>query len=209
MIVPAILTNTKDEFTKMIDICSGFANYAQIDIMDGKFVPSKSIELTDLDNYTSPIECEAHLMVSEPSDWILPFKKIGAKRILYHFEINADHLQIIDEIRKLDLSTGIAVNPATTIDDFKYLVAKIDAVLFMSVNPGFYGAPFIPDVLKKIKEFKSIYPDKIIGIDGGIKLDNLLKVKESGVDYICVGSAILKNINPGQSYQEFQKLLHA
>ncbi len=203
MIIPAILTDKKNEFIRMADLSSEFTDYVQIDIMDGSFVPSKSINLDDLVDCNIKTKFEAHLMVCDPLAWVETFKKIGAEKIIYHFEIEKDLLEITAKIREQGLKVGVAIKPSTKISDFEYLVDKIDSVLFMAVNPGFYGAEFIPGVLDKIKKFKSNYPEKLVGIDGGVKLDNLRKVKETGLDIICVGSAIFNNSNPKQAYQEF------
>ncbi|MEM7816974.1 MAG: ribulose-phosphate 3-epimerase, partial [Candidatus Aenigmatarchaeota archaeon] len=114
----------------------------------------------------------------------------------------------IESIRSKNLEVGIAVNPYTKIEEFEFLLEKVDTVLFMSVEPGFYGSPFITGVLEKIKEFKKLYPNKTIGIDGGIKLDNFKEVKNIGVDYICIGSAILKAKNPKEAYFKFLNLIN-
>ena len=206
MIIPAILTDKKDELIKMADLCSEFTDYVQIDIMDGNFVPSKSVNLEDLAGCNIKIRFEAHLMVQDPLAWVEAFKKINAEKIIYHFEIDKDHLEIVSKIKEHNLKVGIAINPPTNISDFEYLVGKVDSVLFMAVNPGFYGAEFIPQVLDKIKEFKSKYPEKLVGIDGGVKLDNLLEVKEAGTDQICIGSAIFKDPDPKVAYQKFTNL---
>lgn len=208
MIIPALLTDNRKKLVAMINTCAEFSDYVHVDVMDGKFVSSKSITLLDLEGWKSSIRCGAHLMVSDPFEWIEPFKKIGAKRIIYHFEIKKNHFKIISKIREMNLMAGIAVNPSTAIEEFQFLVEKVDTVLFMAVNPGFYGAEFIPGVLKKIKIFKDKYPHKLAGIDGGIKLSNLLKVKDAGVDYVCVGSAILKSRNPGREYCKFLNLFN-
>ncbi|MDP8289892.1 MAG: ribulose-phosphate 3-epimerase [Candidatus Susulua stagnicola] len=208
MIVPALLTSKKEDLIQMVDICAKFTNYVQIDIMDGEFVSSKSITIQDLGGWKSSIGCEAHLMVSDPYPWLQSFKNVGASRIIYHFEIDKDHKKIITKIKEMGLGVGLAVNPATKIDDFRYLVGELDTILFMAVNPGFYGAPFIPGVLEKIKNFKNEYPQKKIGIDGGIKQDNLIQVRQAGLDYVCIGSAILKNNNPAKSFEEFVKLFN-
>ncbi len=207
-IIPTILTDNREELLEMLKITKEFTDYVQIDIMDGKFVPSRSITIDDLKEINFPIASEAHLMVEDPSKWIEPFKEFGAQRIIYHYEISEDHYQIISQIRKSGLSPGLAVNPSTSIDEFKNLVEEVEMVLFMSVNPGFYGSNFIPQVLEKIAQFKKLFPNKRIGIDGGIKQDNLKLVKELGIDYICVGSAILKSSNPKESYQQFNILLN-
>ena len=208
MIVPALLTSKRKELIQMVNVCAEFTDYVQIDIMDGEFVPSQSVTAQDLAGWNIPIRSEVHLMVTDPYPWLEPFKALGVDRIIYHFEINKDHKKIINKIREMGLEVGLAVNPSTGIDDFRYLVGELDTVLFMSVNPGFYGAPFIPGVLDKIKNFKNKYPQKQIGIDGGIKQDNLLQVKKAGLDYACVGSAILKSNDPAKSFGELVKLFN-
>ena len=208
MIVPAILTDNKKEFTAMLNACARFTNFVQVDIMDGEFVPSKSITSQELIGLESPVGSEAHLMVENPVEWIEPFKSFGAKRIIFHFEFAGDHLEVIEKITAAGMEAGIAVNPSTPNDSWKFLVDKIDFVLFMSVNPGFYGAPFIPEVLEKIRRFRKDHYDKILAIDGGVKLDNLAQVAESGVNYICVGSAILKQDDPKEAFLKFSGVLN-
>lgn len=209
MIIPALLANSKEELIEMINICVQFTDYVQIDIMDGKFVPSKSIGLPDLRDLHIQVRCEAHLMVNEPLEWVESFKRIGAEKIIYHFEIEKDHSKVIAKIRESGLKVGIAVNPSTEIGQFEFLIDEVDTILFMSVDPGFYGAQFMPEVLKKIRSFRRKYPQKNIGIDGGVKPDNLLNIKNTGLNYICVGSAILKDGHPKQAYEKLQKLLDA
>lgn len=208
-IVPAILTDKKDELVRMLTIADTFSQHSQIDIMDGKFVPSCSVSVQDLVNVSYRFKgfLEAHLMVEEPLEWLEVFKHMGAQRIIFHFEIKKDKENVISKIKERDLSCGLAVSPSTKISDFSYLVDKIDMVLFLSVIPGFYGSEFIPDVLDKISQFKTLYPHKTVGIDGGIKLSNLHKTASLGIDFICVGSAIFQSENPSQSYNIFSQAL--
>jgi ribulose-phosphate 3-epimerase len=201
-IVPAILTDNKNEFVNMLNLCSTFTSYVHVDIMDGKFVPSKSIGIEDLKGIRHNLRSEAHLMVDEPSEWIYALKDFGAEKVFSHFEAKKRD-DIIEKTRKSGLSVGLAINPDTEIDDFKYLVDEVDAILFMSVVPGQYGSKFIPQVLDKVKEFKRQYPSKIIGIDGGIKISNVRDVYRLGIDNICVGSAILKADSPMDEYRKF------
>jgi len=208
MIIPALLTDDKQELIEMMNLCAKFTNYVQIDIMDGEFVPSKSITLQGLKGWKSPTRCEAHLMVRDPLIWIKLFKEFGAERIIYHFEIEKDQREVILQIKRAGLGAGIAINPQTSIGQIQNLIDEIDVVLFLSVNPGFYGSPFIPEVLEKIKEFKKHFPDKLTAIDGGVKLDNLKTVKLCGVDNICIGSAIMKAKDPKVAFEEFTKLLN-
>ncbi|UCC95723.1 MAG: ribulose-phosphate 3-epimerase [Candidatus Omnitrophota bacterium] len=206
MIIPALLTAKRDELIQMLSVCREFTDYVQIDIMDGKFVPSMSLGLQDLEAISPLIQSEAHLMVEEPGDWLDAFAKFGSRRIIFHVEIENDHKEIIKRIRARNLEVGIAINPPTQLSDFVDLCELVDVVLFMTVNPGFYGSAFVPQVLEKIKEFKRLFPRKTVGIDGGVKLANIQQIAESGVDYICVGSAIFKAPRPKEAYLKFLKL---
>ena len=182
--------------------------YVQLDIMDGIFVPSKSLGIEEVKDWRPKVGLEAHLMVVDPLVWIKPLAKIGVKKFIYHFEANNDHGQVIRAIESEGMIPAIAVNPATVIDDFSNLVDRVESVLFMSVHPGFYGAAFIPEVLDKIRTFKQMFPAKTICIDGGIKLDNVVQVRHAGVDCICVGSAILKSQNPRRAYEDFKQAIY-
>lgn len=208
-IVPAILTSEVEDLERMLKEAESFSSYNQIDIMDGKFVPSRSITVSQLKsiNYRVKGFLEAHLMVEEPQDWVEPFCEFGAKRIIFHFEIKKDKLEVIREIKRAGLSAGLAINPSTQLKDFSYLVDKVDFILFMSVNPGFYGSEFIPSVLAKIEEFRKNWPIKPIGIDGGINFSTIEKVSALRIDSICVGSAIFKSKDPRYSYRKLSSFL--
>jgi len=201
-IIPAILTSNREDFLGMLKSCSSFCNHIQIDIMDGKFVPSYSIIPKDLDGILLDNYVEAHLMVEDPIEWIEPFKKIGAQEIIFHVEIDKSIDKIIEFVKKSGLKAGLAINPDTSLSKLDPYLRFIDSVLFMSVVPGFYGSKFIPQTLEKIKEFKKKSQLRT-GIDGGVKLSNLTEVISSGVDNICVGSAILKAESPALAYNEF------
>ncbi|MBU2102416.1 MAG: ribulose-phosphate 3-epimerase [Candidatus Omnitrophota bacterium] len=203
MIVPALLTHTKEEFKGMLSLCSEFTDFVQVDIMDGLFVSSRSITPIDIRNVATTMKTEAHLMVNKPLEYLDVFKNFGAHKIIFHFEIDEDHRAIIQAIKGAGLEAGLAINPYTQIADFNHLVDEVASILFMSVIPGFYGAAFVPEVLDKIVRFKKIYPATPIGIDGGVKLDNVARIKEAGVDYLCVGSAILKAKDPVDAYKKF------
>ena len=111
-------------------------------------------------------------------------------------------LKVISAARRLGLSVGLAVNPETPVSAIKPFLNKIDGVLFLSVHPGFYGAKFIPEVLDKIRTLRHQQPDINIGIDGGIKESNIASIAASGVNDICVGSAIFLQPDPAAGYRE-------
>jgi ribulose-phosphate 3-epimerase len=205
-IVPAILTDNPAALEKTVRLAESFADFVQIDIMDGEFVPSHSISYQDIAVVKPEFKWEAHLMVQHPENYLEGFKQAGAQKIVFHFEAKTDREKTIKSIRKLGMQVGLAVNPKTTIKDFALLVKQLDSVLFLSVEPGFYGARFIPEVLDKIIEFRKNYPKVKIGIDGGVKEDNIKEIARTGVNTICAGSAIFNRPDPAAAYHRLKKL---
>lgn len=205
-IIPAILTDNPEELKAMLSQAEEFTDWVHIDIMDALFVPTRSITALHLENTKTPLNSEIHLMTKNPEKYLLPFKKAGAKRISFHYEATEDQEAIIKIGKSLNLSIGLAINPETPISAVKHLLDKIDFILFLSVNPGYYGNPFLPEVLNKIRELKSLANIET-GIDGGIKGHNIKIVKESGVDFACVGSAIFQQPNPKESFLELKRLI--
>lgn len=206
-IVPAILTEKQQDLKLMLAQAETFTDFVQIDFMDGSFVPSKSIAPEDLAEININIDWEAHLMVKGPIHYLSSLNKEGLKRIIFHWEADPHPASVISAIRDIGLYVGLAINPGTALSQFEEFVNQVDSVLFLSVHPGFYGSPFIAEVLEKISQFRANFPSILIGIDGGISLDNIQRVRLSGVDYACVGSRIFRHDNPRKSYEEFVKTI--
>jgi ribulose-phosphate 3-epimerase len=206
-ILPAILTDDPTALEKLVRQAESFTDAVQFDIMDGKFVPSNSVSCEDIAKLKTKLNWEAHLMVLHPEDCLEGFKQAGAQKIVFHYEATPSPEKIIRSIKKLGIQAGLAVNPETPISDIRPLVKQVDSVLFLSVNPGFYGAKFIPEVLDKIIEFRKAYPETETGIDGGIKESNIAQIAHSGVDVVCVGSAIFRQPDPAASYNLLKALV--
>jgi len=204
-IVPAILTDQRDDFQTLLTTAERFAQYVQIDFMDGSFVPSRSVSPADLQGITTSVACEAHLMVERPAEYVHDLVAFGFRRIIFHFEANSNSESLIAAIKEQGCEAGIALNPNTEVRHVDHLVSRVDAVLFLSVNPGFYGSAFIPSVLDKIRRFRQSHPSTVIGIDGGVALDNVMEIKMVGVTYACVGSRIMLSENPADRYRELRE----
>ncbi len=202
-IFPTILTDKLDNLLKMVRQAEGFAKFIQIDVMDGLFVPSKSFSLEELGDLHANLSCELHLMVKEPIDYIDSLNWDCLKRIIFHFEATSEPEKVISAIQAKGLQAGMAVNPETTFKEFDYLMPQVDSILFLSVDPGHYGSSYRPEVLEKIKEVRKAYPDKTLGIDGGVSLDNLEDIMDAQVNYASVGSRIFRHEDPSESYQLF------
>ena len=194
-VVPAILTEAPQALARMVRQAETFTDFVQVDIMDGRFVPSNSVACSDVVAAGPKLRWEAHLMVRQPEEQLHCFAMAGAGKIVFHFEATSCPLRIIKLIRHLGVKVGLAVNPGTPVSTTLSLADSVDSVLFLTVHPGFYGAKFLPEVLDKVAELRARKPNLEIGVDGGIKEGNVAEVARLGVDYICVGSAISPGIS--------------
>ena len=205
-VVPAILTDDPKALEDMAHQAENFTNYVQFDIMDGQFVPSRSINYEHLAALDTKLSWEAHLMVLHPEDSLQSFQQAGAQKIVFHYEAAPSPQAVISQIRGLGLEVGLAVNPETTVSAILPLANEVDSVLFLTVHPGFYGSKFLPEVLDKVSEFRRGLPDMEIGVDGGIKESNIAQIARAGVDVIYVGSAIFLQPQPDESFRHLQIL---
>jgi ribulose-phosphate 3-epimerase len=145
---------------------------------------------------------EAHLMMLQPEHYLETLKKAGAQKIIFHVEAVSSPWKEISLVKGLGMKVGLAINPETPISAFKEFVPEVDSTLFMAVHPGFYGAKFIPEVLDKVREFRKTFFKTLTGIDGGVKESNIADIARSGVDEICVGSAIFLQPDPGAAHRK-------
>ena len=145
-------------------------------------------------------------MVEQPESYLEGFQKAGAQKVVFHYEATPSPQEVISQARELGLEVGLAVNPETHVSSILPLVGGVDSVLFLTVNPGFYGSQFIPEVLEKVGELRSAQPKVEIGIDGGVKESNIAHIARSGVDVIYVGSAIFLQPQPGESFRRLLTL---
>jgi len=204
-IVPSILTDRRKDLRRLLNQAEEFAEYVQVDFMDGRFVPSRSVSPADLHGIATTMPCEAHLMVEHPEEFVRDLVSFGFRRIIFHIEAKTDPLTTIRSIKQHECEVGVALNPGTDLTHLDGLISQIDSVLFLAVNPGFYGSPFIPEVLEKIRLFRQTHPSMVTGIDGGVALDNIVEIKALGVSYACVGSRVMMSKNPGESYRRFRE----
>lgn len=199
-VVPAILTEDPKVLETIVRQAEGFTTYVQFDIMDGRFVPSRSITYEHLAALPMRLNWEAHLMVENPEDYLEGFRQAGAQKVVFHYEATSSPEKVISLARSLSLGVGLAVNPETPVSTIRPLASKVDSVLFLTVHPGFYGSQFIPEVLGKVVELRSTGLGVEISVDGGMGEGNIAEVARVGVDVIYVGSAIFLQPQPAESF---------
>ena len=179
----------------------GGADMIHVDVMDGHFVPNLTIGppvIRALKKHTSMI-FDVHLMISPVHEYIEAYSNAGADIITIHPETTDDLKLSILKIKELKKKVGVSLNPETKVDTISNLLEQIDLVLVMSVNPGFGGQKFMPEVLSKIKELKKIQQKKNINfdieIDGGINFDNSKTAIDAGANILVSGTTIFKSNN--------------
>jgi ribulose-phosphate 3-epimerase len=206
-IVPALLAEHFDDFEANLKKAERFADYVQIDLMDGVFVPTRSFAPEMLNSLQTPLAFEVHLMVRDALEAVTRLTHRQLRSVIFHVESQGDHEGVISAIRATGRSVGLAFKPETGLDEAERLRRHIDTLLFLTVYPFCYGNPFRPEVLDKVRKARLMFPDKTISVDGGVSLENVKMFREVGVDSVCVGSRIFLTKDPEESYRLFVSAL--
>jgi ribulose-phosphate 3-epimerase len=201
VVAPSILSA---DFSRLGDevraIDAAGADWIHVDVMDGRFVPNITIGplIVEALRPVTQKPLDVHLMIVEPEKYVEDFAKAGADIISVHAEHNASpHLhRTLSQIRELGKQAGVVLNPSTPLDLIEYVLELCDLVLIMSVNPGFGGQKFIPNVVPKIQKLRQMCDerglDPWIEVDGGLKPENAWQVIDAGANAIVAGSAVFK-----------------
>lgn len=195
-IIPAVLATSEEQYLldlQKLERSEALKNgWVHIDFGDNIFVPNKTISPQEVASHRTTLQKEAHLMVQHPKEWIKDLAKADFKRVFFHMETGDDIENCIDEIKKAGMEAGLVLKHETALETLDPYILKIDAVLLMSVVPGFQGQPFIEESLDKVRQLKSKYPKVKVGVDGAVKDTNIKQIVDSGVDYVNVGSFLVK-----------------
>jgi ribulose-phosphate 3-epimerase len=201
LISPSILSANFLELGNIIEkLNSTDAEFLHIDIMDGNFVPNISFgsHITSQIKKKTNLQLDVHLMIQNPEKYIKDFALAGSDIITFHIEASNHPQRIIQEIKSFGLKAGISLNPSTSESEIEYLLPYLDLILIMSVNPGFGGQKFLPNVLEKSLKIKKMIEDQkidhniLISIDGGINEETSKICKNFPIDVLVAGSFILQ-----------------
>lgn len=165
-----------------------------IDVMDGNFVPNISFGFPIIESIRPKTDkvFDCHLMIANPENYVEQFCKVGCDMVSFHIEATNHADRVIQVIKNNGKKAGIVLNPQTSIESIKYLLPKLDYVLIMTVNPGFGGQKFIPEMLEKIEELAKLRDEKnynfLIEVDGGINTETSKACRDKGADLLVCGS---------------------
>lgn len=210
MIIPAILQNNQKKFNETLKAVMALKNLKsiQIDFADGEFVNTKTLSINDiLLPVKSKIDFEAHLMVNAPQDF-LPYQQAGFKKIIIHYEAYKSELDLeaaLEQIKKLKMVPAIAISPSSEVSVVRYHTDTINHFTLLGVVPGRQGQTMLPEAMDRLRELRDLAPSANIEVDGGVSINNIASLIDSGATDCVAGSSLLE----GDIKENYKLLLNA
>jgi len=216
LIAPSVLAADFANLQRDVEMINkSEADWFHIDIMDGVFVPNISFGMPVLQAITRHAKktIDVHLMIVDPDRYIKEFAALGANNLTVHYEACPHLHRTLQAIKAEGMKAGVALNPHTSVDLLEDIIADIDLVCLMSVNPGFGGQSFIENTYRKVKKLREIISrngaSTLIEIDGGVTSENAAELINAGADVLVAGSFVFKAQDPSETIKNLKKLANS
>jgi ribulose-phosphate 3-epimerase len=213
LIAPSILAADFANLQRDIEMLNqSQADWIHVDIMDGLFVPNISFgfPVVEAVNKYATKPLDVHLMITDPDRYLKAFTTAGAANITVHYEACTHLHRTVQAIKELGCKAGVALNPHTPVALLEDIIADVDLILIMSVNPGFGGQKFIANTYKKIEQLKALSavqnPDLYIEVDGGVNLHNTPLLVNAGANALVAGNFVFSSGNPLTTIEELKQI---
>lgn len=211
IIAPSILAA---DFSKLGDEVRAVANaeWIHVDIMDGHFVPNLSFgpDITKTVDQITDQVLDVHLMIENPEKWVDSYIDAGADCVIFHVEATDEHVALAKYLREKGVRSGFSLKPGTPIEPYLDDLEHFDLVLVMSVEPGFGGQSFMPEMLEKVRTLRKVIDERglatLIEIDGGISEKTITQAAEAGCDAFVAGSAVYSKDDPAEAVDNLRRL---
>jgi len=210
LIAPSILSA---DFARLADETAAVAgaDWLHVDVMDNHFVPNLTLGLPVVESLlkVTDIPMDCHLMIDDPDRWAPPYAEAGAYNVTFHAEATDNPVGVTRDIRAAGAKAGLSVKPGTPLEPYLEILREFDTLLVMSVEPGFGGQKFIPEVLSKVRTARRLVDSGeltvVVEIDGGINEDTIELAAEAGVDCFVAGSAVYGLADPGAAVESLRR----
>ena len=213
LVSPSLLSADFGNLARDIDMINrSEAHMLHLDVMDGVFVPNISFGFPVMKYVqklcTKPLD--VHLMIVEPQKFVNEVRDCGAEIMNVHYEVCPHLNRVVQQIKNAGMKAGVTLNPATPVCLLRDIIAELDLVLLMSVNPGFGGQKFIPQTLNKVRELRALIAETgskaIIEVDGGVNAETGAELAQAGTDMVVAGNYVFKAPDPLAAIQTLAKL---
>ena len=210
MIAPSILSADFAWLAKEAAAVEG-ADWLHVDVMDAHFVPNLTLGLPVVESLlkATDIPMDCHLMITDPGRWAPGYAEAGAYNVTFHAEATDDPVSVGRDIRAAGAKAGLSIKPGTPIEPYLEILRHFDTLLVMSVEPGFGGQSFIPEVLTKVAAVRRLVDSGeltiLVEIDGGINADTIEQAAEAGVDCFVAGSAVYGAADPAAAVEALRR----